>query len=69
MKTRMIEVTDEAGTRTQVLERISQINTSDLSGRSSVDGLSSFHGPDGEALNADGDGFVGVHSRKRYQRI
>lgn len=69
MKERIVDVTDETGARTRVIERISQINTSDLSGRSSVDGLSSFHGPDGETLNADGNGFVGIHSKKRYHRI
>lgn len=69
MKTRTIDVTDEAGKRTQVIERISQINTGDLKGGGSVDGLSSFHGPDNEVLNVDGDGFVGVHSGKRYTRV
>lgn len=68
MKVRQIDVTDEAGTRTQVLERIPQINTSGLDSTGSMDGLSSFHGPDGETLNAVGDGFVGIHSGKRYQR-
>ncbi|WP_374474430.1 hypothetical protein [Arenimonas sp.] len=68
MKTRRIEVTDEAGARTQVLERISQIDTGSFDGPGSKVGLSTFHGPDGETLNSDGDAFVGIHSGKRYKR-
>lgn len=68
MKTRTIEVTDEAGARSQVIERISQISTGNLSGGGTIDGLSSFRGPDGETLKSDGDGFIGIHSGKRYTR-
>lgn len=67
MKIERLDAEDENGQPTKIVRTTSQIDTSTLAGRSSVDGLASYKTLDGEHLNPSDGGFVGIETGRTFR--
>ncbi|MBH1477351.1 MULTISPECIES: hypothetical protein [Bacteria] len=68
MDTERIETRGEDGRVVSVIKHRTRIDTSDLSGRSWVEGLARYTLADGSAVNADGNDFEVVATGERLVR-